>query len=478
MKKTLSTAIIISALLVSTVVGVQVVKADSKTITVPDHYSTIQEAIDAAAEGDTVFVKSGVYTGNLNINKSLTLIGNNRDTTRIVGDQTGTTLLINHGNVSITGFTIQSPEISLLIWNRKRGIHLLDVSNCNVSGNNILRNDYHAGIWLYGASGNTITGNKVEGGDSGIKLESSSNNIITYNSVLGNREGISLHGSNLNIFHTNFLMNNTYGVVISESNSNSFYANNITSYDHGVLIGKPGDYVTHVTNNTFHHNNFVNNAVNFGTYLVVVGVNYFDDGKEGNYYSDYRGEDNNGDGIGDTAWIMDSSNTDHYPLMKPVNTGKVLDPNPPVITIISPANSTYSSNFVLMTFSVNEPVLGLNLSSDGAANTTITGNTTLTGLSEGSHSIIVYANDTAGNMGKSDIVFFTIATATPSQSPSSSPTQQPTATPTQTPHPHGTAPPLNYGFTESTLFVAVILFATIAPSIAIGVIVYRRRRKG
>ena len=328
MIKRLFSAVVISALLLSLVVGLQVVGANSRTITVPDDYQSIQEAIGAAVEEDTIVVKSGVYTGNLVIDKSLTLIGNNRETTRIVGDQTGTTLLIKHSNVSVTGFTIQSPESSLLIWNRKRGIHLLDVSNCNISGNSILRNAYHEGIWLYGASENTITGNKVEGGDSGIKLEFSSSNIITNNSVLGNQEGISLHEANLNSFHTNFVVNNTYGFVVSDSNDNSFYANNITSYDHGVLIGKPGGYVTHVTNNTFHHNNFVNNAVNFGTYQVVVGVNYFDDGKEGNYYSDYQGEDNNGDGIGDTPYIIDANNKDKYPLMLPINFTESSNPTP------------------------------------------------------------------------------------------------------------------------------------------------------
>jgi hypothetical protein len=44
--------------------------------------------------------------------------------------------------------------------------------------------------------------------------------------------------------------------------------------------------------------------------------------------------------------------------------------------------------------------------SDDKANVTITRNTTLSGLSNGSHSLIVYANDTAGNVGKADFVFF------------------------------------------------------------------------
>ena len=49
---------------------------------------------------------------------------------------------------------------------------------------------------------------------------------------------------------------------------------------------------------------------------------------------------------------------------------------------------------------------------DDQANTTISGNTTLTGLSEGSHSLTLYANDTAGNTGKSEKIYFTVTQQT------------------------------------------------------------------
>ena len=56
------------------------------TIVVPDDYPTIQAAINAANEGDNVYVKAGVYFENIVIRRSLTLTGENRDTTIIDGN--------------------------------------------------------------------------------------------------------------------------------------------------------------------------------------------------------------------------------------------------------------------------------------------------------------------------------------------------------------------------------------------------------
>jgi len=71
-------------------------------------------------------------------------------------------------------------------------------------------------------------------------------------------------------------------------------------------------------NNTFYCNNIVNNIQN-----VFTGnprhLNFWDNGKEGNYWSDYKSTDNNGDRIGDTPYIIDENNQDTYPLMAPVD---------------------------------------------------------------------------------------------------------------------------------------------------------------
>ncbi|MGB9853463.1 MAG: Kelch repeat-containing protein [Candidatus Bathyarchaeales archaeon] len=88
----------------------------------------------------------------------------------------------------------------------------------------------------------------------------------------------------------------------------------------------------------------------------------------------------------------------------PMGYGKV----PPKISIISPKNETYTAENVPLTFTINKKILWMGYSLDGQANVTIEGNTTLTGLSNGSHKLVVYAKDMAGNTTY-EIVYFTIA---------------------------------------------------------------------
>ncbi len=78
------------------------------------------------------------------------------------------------------------------------------------------------------------------------------------------------------------------------------------------------------------------------------------------------------------------------------------------ITILSPQNKTYATTSIPLTFTVNETTSWMGYSLDDEANVTISGNTTLTGLTEGPHSVVVFANDTSGNMGVSNKVFFTV----------------------------------------------------------------------
>lgn len=89
------------------------------------------------------------------------------------------------------------------------------------------------------------------------------------------------------------------------------------------------------------------------------------------------------------------------------------DGNPPIISNLSLENKTYNQNDLSLNFTMDESTSWVGYCLDGKANRTVSGNTTLTGLSDGPHSVVVYANDTAGNIGASETVFFSIDTSEP-----------------------------------------------------------------
>jgi nitrous oxidase accessory protein NosD len=101
-----------------------------------------------------------------------------------------------------------------------------------------------------------------------------------------------------------------YGNYIGDYNATSFAGR---SYGCGVDIGSMAK------NNIFYHNNFVNNYQNLmhNWDTGMSNKNAWDNGEEGNYWSNYNSVDANGDGIGDTPFLIDHINVDHHPLMAP-----------------------------------------------------------------------------------------------------------------------------------------------------------------
>ncbi len=87
----------------------------------------------------------------------------------------------------------------------------------------------------------------------------------------------------------------------------------------------------------------------------------------------------------------------------------IYDLTSPCVSILSPEQNTYSTSDVMLSFTVNEESNQTEYSLDGKENVTISGNTTLTNLPTGQHSITVYAMDRAGNVGASEAVNFTVA---------------------------------------------------------------------
>jgi parallel beta-helix repeat protein len=143
----------------------------------------------------------------------------------------------------------------------------------------------------------------------GISLVGRSSVTIQNTDIKNFYYGVVLNSSSSNSINVNTITNNSYGIVVTSfSNNNSISGNTITGSEYD------GIWLFRAPNNTVCHNNLINNAIQVNDHTPEY-ANFWDNGCEGNCWSDYSGTDSNNDGIGDTPYVINSNNTDNYPLM-------------------------------------------------------------------------------------------------------------------------------------------------------------------
>jgi parallel beta-helix repeat protein len=168
-----------------------------------DNYTKIQDAINAANPGDIVYVYSGIYYEHVMVDKTITLMGENRDNTIIDGMEDGDVVIINVNSVSISGFTIQNA--SKLLYDFSKGIKILSSYN-TISNNNIGLDYNYYGIYGENSNYNNISGNNIKDNKKGICLGYSSNNDILDNQFSNENIDIELgSSSNDNIISDNII---------------------------------------------------------------------------------------------------------------------------------------------------------------------------------------------------------------------------------------------------------------------------------
>jgi len=279
-KRLLTIGFLISIILICILLSglnISSIRAAPMVVVVPDDYSTIQEAINNAPDGDTVFVKVGTYYEHVIINKTVSLVGEDSSATIIDGNGTGRVLDLIRDNVNITNFTVRGggntmfPDfeagISLnnskgctiasnnVVDNSCFGIHLLNSDQNTISGNNLTRNAMYA-IDLTTSSNNTISFNAATfNANIAIGMHTTSHdNIITGNTIVNNAYGIDAANVRNNEISSNYIANNSeIGIWIQDNaNNNSISGNTITGSQLGIKILNSG--YTEIFNNTIAYN--------------------------------------------------------------------------------------------------------------------------------------------------------------------------------------------------------------------------------
>lgn len=458
------------------------------------NYTSVQGAIDAreTVAGNTILVDSGNYSEHLVIGKSIALIGAGRNTTTLDGGGGGIVIWVTASDVLIKGFEVKNglfgifldhSNNSAIIENIVNGVvsyYAVYVSyshNCTIE-QNIIGPNSGSGVLVTNSEGFTVSKNYAhDNGGYGLNANDSMNGILEWNDAIGNYyDGIGLgKGSrNCTIMGNNVSDNAIWGIWLdSDSVDNLIYDNNIIGNSGQVSVNLP---------------------------------NRWDNGLEGNFWSNYSGPDVNRDGIIDESLVIDQHNMDNHALsgqFSPFqaysnlrvnvisnssiasltysepngtiileaaniaanqgsgfsrisiphgliagpykvtidetapsyindslyddgnarwmyfnypNSGREIsiqgvDKTVPAVSLLSPENKTYDTDKIQLVFSVDESPSSIVYSLDDQPNATIDGNTTINRISNGTHYVVVYVKDFAGNTGSSNRVFFGVNVA-------------------------------------------------------------------
>jgi len=344
----------------------------------PDNHTwdTVQEAINDVQDDDIVYIYNGVYNESITVNKSVCLYGEGKELVTIQG--TGNVVDIISDSVRMDGLKIKGGGTDVLIngvdnctitncivSDSFNGIKIASgsenntISHCNFSSNsygvfisgsynwigsqslgqlsdNCYFNHNTYGIYIDNSHDNMIMGCNIKATWEpygppllyGICLDDSENNSIFFCNVSNASHygyGIYLDDSTGNYICHNLIFNNSLGVFLTSSSDNRVAMNNISNNEiSGITI-----IMMSSSNNSVYWNDFVSNGHGISPQASDDGsgnhwnssgnetLNYVSAG-EGNYWSDYNGVDNDGDGIGDTPYSIAgiANAVDDYPVMK------------------------------------------------------------------------------------------------------------------------------------------------------------------
>jgi parallel beta-helix repeat protein len=284
-------------------------------------FSTIQAAINApdTINGQTIFVRNGIYKENICVTKSITLRGQDKDRTIIKSPQPGNGIFLGATGVRLNGFTVQGNGTGIGI--------VINSSTANITGTIITR--FSNGLSIGGASSNNIISDTVISNTvNGIVFASpTTGNRITRNTISSSTQG-------------------TYGIHIQYSQGNIITENTISRYLEALYLHTTANN-NEISKNTFAHNGYgiysdrsVGNNIKSNIFLSstqahayeINGINQWSSNYWDDYSTYYQPVDADRNGIWDTPYAIHTNgpptNFDYLPLVTPYNTiVHVLTPN-------------------------------------------------------------------------------------------------------------------------------------------------------
>ena len=331
-----------------------------------EQFPTIQAAISAANDGDSLYISPGIFQESITIDKELSLIGSPDNKSVIDGLGKGKVITITSPNIHISGLEVRHSgdiieDSDACIYVTKKA------ANVKLDGNSLEQCAF--GIWINGSHSPIVTNNTVTGYQkkflsdqgNGIHIWNIKNGLVKGNRVFGVRDGIYLSNTGTSSIEDNVMDNVRFGIHYMYNDNNRVTGNTtcnstvgqammfskrlvisnnavINNRDHGLMLraiydskidgniaygnnkgifSNDSDF-NEITNNWVENNAIGINVMASGEDTKVIGNNfvsnpvqvlfswryslYWHNEEQGNYWSDYLGWDYDGDEVGDKIY--------------------------------------------------------------------------------------------------------------------------------------------------------------------------------
>jgi hypothetical protein len=327
MKRTLALSLIMAFALVCTlwIMPIRTVESQSfETIYIKADGSINPSTSAIQQSGNTYFLTADI-AGNITVQKSNIVLdgkGYKVDSVAIGLDRTTSISNVTVKNFTIDGTSGLASSHSITSHFNNFGLLVFNGSNVLLTNNTII-NTRHPGVYvstvginIVGGSSNKIIGNNLENNSDGLAFSHTQDNIITENNIIAN------HG---------WFMEFTWGIHFFDA-----------------------------SNNVIFNNNFIDNRAQVG---IEDSINMWDNGKVGNYWSDYDDIDADGNDVGDTPYVIDEKNQDNYPLVLPFEKDipSSVEPTPTSPTPLPSEETQQLGQEAIIAIAVTIAVLGAGL---------------------------------------------------------------------------------------------------------------------